>query len=72
MSHTPVDIAALAAEIREISHNMRSSLTVLQVGAQYLGRSEAEGSEVSAPMLIKIKKINADCERLKTISEQLK
>lgn len=72
MTDLSVDVASLAEEIHKISHNMRSALSVLQVGAHYLGQTGAEGAETADAMKIKIGQINTACDRLKAISAQLK
>lgn len=72
MSDVPVDMKVLAEELHKMQHNMRSALSVLQVGAYYLGKSGADGAETSEHMVTKIGQINTYCDRLKAISEQLK
>lgn len=72
MIDTPVDVFALAEELHKIQHNMRSALSVLQVGAHYLGKSGADGAETSDAMMIKIRQINSSCDRLKAIATQIK
>lgn len=71
MANTTVDVTALAEEIRKIAHNMRTALSVMNVGAHFLGKTGAEGAETSGAMMIKVREINICCDRLKAISDQL-
>lgn len=62
----------VAAELRRITHELRNSLSVLQVGTELLQRAKVHGSELASDMLTKITHINGCCERLSQLSEHLK
>ncbi len=62
----------IAEELRRISHDLRNSLSVLQVGSELLERAKVHGSELAPDMLNKITHINGCCDRLSQLSEQLK
>ena len=62
----------LAAELRRISHDLRNSLSVLQIGAQLLERANVHGSELGVAMQEKIAHINSQCDLLTALSEKLK
>lgn len=68
----PLDYATIAQEIHKITHEVRGALSVLQVGAQLFGRSQAEGAELATSMQSKITQVNNYCDRLNDISKALK
>lgn len=72
MTPPSLDMAVLAEEIRMIAHNMRTSLSIFQVGAQQFGKTGPDGAEVSGLMLFKVKEVDQVCDRLAEISAQLK
>ncbi len=72
MNGTSIELVEMADEIHKIQHTMRTALSVLQVGAHYLGKSGAEGSNISDDMTHKVREINSACDRLKEISARLK
>lgn len=71
MTTPSTDVALLSEEVRMIAHNMRSALSVLQVGTELLGRSKVEGADLAPIMQDKITQVNEYCNRLKDISAQL-
>lgn len=68
----PQDHATIAEEIHKISHDMRSALSVLQVGTQLFERSKAEGASIAPLMQTKITQVNDFCTRLSDLSDMLK
>lgn len=68
----PLDYAGIAEEIHKITHEVRGALSVLLVGAQLFGRSQAEGAEIAPTMQSKITQVNQYCDRLADISKALK
>lgn len=74
MTDTPqsLNYATIAEEIHKITHEVRGALSVLQVGAQLFGRSQAEGAEIAPTMQSKITQVNNYCDRLNDISNALK
>lgn len=67
-----LDYTTIAEEIHKITHEVRGALSVLQVGAQLFGRSQAEGAEIAPTMESKITQVNNYCDRLNDISKELK
>lgn len=65
-------MTSMTDELRKIAHDLRNSLSVLQVGTELLQRAKVHGSELAPEMLGKITHINGCCDRLSQLSEQLK